>query len=217
MVNAPEGLRGAERRLVLSYAPAPARAALAALLALDDQLAVVVRTTRAPLVGQMRLTWWHDALAALDGAPPPAEPVLAALAAHVLPRGVAGAALAPLVEGWEALLEETLGAAELETHAAARGARLFAAAAAVLGVAPVAGAGEGWALADLARHLSAPGEAAAARIAAEAALAAAFARGWPLRARALGALALLARLDLAGVRSPARRTARLLAFRLAGR
>ena len=74
MVNTP--VTDPERALALSYAPGAARDGMAALFALDDQLAGVVRTTRDPMVGQLRLTWWHEALAALDTAPPPAQAVV---------------------------------------------------------------------------------------------------------------------------------------------
>src|SRR3546814_7046937 len=51
-----------ELALAICYAPRKARAALAALFALDATLADVLRTTTEPMLGQMRLTWWHDAL-----------------------------------------------------------------------------------------------------------------------------------------------------------
>uniref|UniRef100_UPI0035CB8D7D squalene/phytoene synthase family protein n=1 Tax=uncultured Sphingomonas sp. TaxID=158754 RepID=UPI0035CB8D7D len=150
-----------ERDLAIGYAPVAARAALVALFALDDTLAQILRTTRDPLVGQMRLTWWHGALSALDTAAPPAQPVLQALATTVLPHGVTGEHLAGMIDGWEALLEpEPLNDAALSGHARARGGLLFGAASRVLGCAaadPVAAAGEGWALADLARHVRDPG------------------------------------------------------------
>jgi len=221
MVNAGETeARAAERALAISYAPAEAQPALQALLALDDVLGNILRSTREPLVGQMRLTWWHEALRALDERPPPAEPVLAAIASEVLPHGVSGAALTPMTDGWEALLAEPLGWEEVVSFSEQRGGTLFRAAARVLGVmdaaAPVAG--EGWALADLATHLADAGAAAQARSLANERLDAAFATRWSRAARPLGALALLARADLAGmpVASP-RRVARLLRHRLTGR
>ncbi|HEU4960923.1 MAG TPA: hypothetical protein VFT56_10995 [Sphingomonas sp.] len=206
-----------ERALALSYA-VEGRAAAAALLALDDRLAAILRGTREPLVGQMRLTWWREALEALDTAPPPAEPVLAALAAEALPRGVHGAGLAPIVDGWEALLAEPLDAAAIERHAV-RGSALFQAIAAVTGASddPIAAAGEGWALADLARHLTDPEARGRAAALARARLAAALAPRWSRRGRALGALAHLARLDLAGRERSPRRVWRVLVHRLTGR
>ncbi|WP_010186946.1 squalene/phytoene synthase family protein [Sphingomonas sp. PAMC 26605] len=216
-----------ERALVLSYAPAATRTGLAALLALDDTLGQILRTTREPLVGQMRLTWWHDALTALDAAPPPAQPVLQALAESVLPRGVSGAQLAAMIDGWEALLEaEAIGPAALAAHAAARGRTMFVAARSLLGGAssdPVEAAGEGWALADLARHMRDPEAARRAAAAASPAIAAATAIRWSRAGRPLGALAHLARMDLAVpldtpiLRATPRRVARLALHRLTGR
>ncbi|WP_374944349.1 squalene/phytoene synthase family protein [Sphingomonas sp.] len=203
-----------ERALALSYAPADARAGMAALLALDDALAAILRTTREPMVGQMRLTWWYEALGALDERPSPANPVLQALAVHVLPH-VSGKTLAAMVDGWEALLDEPLDTAAMERFAEARGGGLFGAAGAVLGVvrAGLEEAGAGWALADLAANLGDPGGAATARALAAPRLARAMRGRWPVRARALGALVLLARPGTPG--SPAR-VARLLWHRATG-
>jgi phytoene synthase len=211
-----------ERALVLGYAPADARDGLAALLALDERFGAILRTTREPLVGQMRLTWWYEALETLDHAPAPAEPVLAALSQTVV-ASVPGSDLARQVEGWEALLESPLTIGALEAHASARGGGLFGAAATLLATPAndtIARAGQGWALADVARHLSDPVLAAAAQAAALSRLSGALDRRWPARARPLGALAWLARLDLTrptrSAGHPAR-AVRLLWHRLSGR
>ena len=210
MVN--EAFR-AERALALSYAPAETRTALRALFALDEALAGVLRTTREPMVGQMRLTWWHEALSALDSGPAPANPVLRGLAG--VTARAPGAMLAGMVEGWEALLDEPLDSAAMERFAAARGGGLFRAAAAVLGRDDprLEDAGEGWALADLARHLGDANKAALARALAAPRLAGALRRRWPRRLRALGALVLLAKEGAPG--SPGR-VARLLWHRISG-
>lgn len=194
-----------ERALATAYAPAAARPALTALWALDATLARIVATTSDPMIGQLRLTWWHDALVALDTAPPPAEPVLRALAAAK----IGGAVLTPIVEGWEELLDPAPGPAALERHAALRGGTLFSTAADVLGSArdTAAVAGAGWALADLARRgvpntlaLAAP------HLAAESGR-------WDRAGRPLGMLAKLARRDV-GARTPERQGSprRLLAM-----
>ncbi|WP_375397901.1 squalene/phytoene synthase family protein [uncultured Sphingomonas sp.] len=214
-----------ERALIVSYAPAGRRDGLAALLALDAALAGVLRTTRQPLVGQMRLAWWREALERLDRAAAPAEPVLRALAADALPHGVRGAALARMVEGWEALLVDPLDLRALQRHAVARGGRLFACITTMLDVPGrrLARFGRGWALADLSRHLSDVALAACAREMAMPRLATDWTdRGtaWPRAARAAGGLIIAARLDLAD-RSPPpgspRRVARLAWHRLTGR
>ena len=219
--------RSAERALALSYAADTARPGLAALFSLDDTLGQILRTTREPLVGQMRLTWWHEALRALDSAPPPAQPVLQALADHVVARGVSGAQLAAMIDGWEALLEaEAIDGPALQLHAEARGRGLFVAARTVLGGAPadpVEAAGEGWVLADLARHVRDPAVARRAATAASQAIAAATAVRWSRAGRPLGALTQLARMDLAVPLDTAvphgapRRVARLALHRITGR
>lgn len=214
-----------ERALALSYAPLGTRAGLEALFALDATLGAILRTTREPLVGQMRLTWWHDALVALDAAPPPAQPVLQALAEHVLPHGVSGARLAGMIDGWEALLDDPIGAAAIELHAARRGAALFEAAGMVLGATadPLGAAGAGWALADLARNLREAALAGQAVALARPLLAQAAAHRWNEAGRALGALVHSARADLAVpldrpiARGGPRRVARLAWHRLSGR
>lgn len=209
-----------ERALVLRYAPTAARAGLAALLALDDRLGGFVRAAREPLLAQMRLTWWFEALQRLDAGPPPAEPVLRALAAEVASRGVTGAGLAGIADAWERLLDPVLDDAALTAFGRERGGRLFAVAATVLGAADdrVEKLGAGWALAALGRRWSDGDTAARAEVLARGLLAGAFDRAWPRALRPLGALALLARADLDGVPpgSP-RRAGRLLRHRLTGR
>jgi phytoene synthase len=179
-----------ERRLALAYVPAAARPGIEALWRLDASFAAILATGTQPLISQMRLAWWREALERLDSAPPPAEPVLQALATHVLPR-VSGAELAAMEEGWLLLLcEGALTGAELATYADRRGGLLFAYSARLLGdtAFPVARAGALWALADLARHSrrdeqtkTFPPESQVK---------------WPHRLRPLGMLAVLARRDL---------------------
>ncbi|MEO8374380.1 MAG: squalene/phytoene synthase family protein [Sphingomonas bacterium] len=216
-----------ESQLALHYAPAFASGAIHALFALDAALAQVLRTTREPMVGQMRLTWWHEALTRLDSAPPAAEPVLQALAQHVLPHGISGARLAGLIDGWEELLDgETPDDAAIIRHADARGGALFAIAGEVLGARdtdPVVQAGRGWALADLGRHLSDRSVAERVLALAAASLAQAGQVRWSRPARPLGALAQIARMNLTvsldqplPIGAP-RRVGRLLLHRLWGR
>jgi len=213
-----------ERDLILTYAPADGRAALAALLALDDALAQLLQTTREPALGQIRLAWWRERLADLDVKAPPAEPVLRGIADHVVRRGVLGASLAPIVDGWEVLLEEELDTDALQRFGHGRGA-LFVAAGRALGAGddPLDQAGQGWALADLARHLGNADEASIARELARPHLQAAVTRRWSGKGRALGALTHLALRDLdlpAGTPAPVGapgRLMRLIWFRLSGR
>ena len=206
-----------ERALAMSYAPADRRAGLRALFALDAALGQILRTTREPMVGQMRLAWWREALAKLDAAPPPAEPILQAIATDVLPLGLTGEALATMTDGWELLLGPVDQHA-IDVHGRLRGTVLFEGAGAVLGSVndPLAQAGRGWALADLAAHLSDPVLAGTARDAALPLLAHATGHRWSRKGRPLGALAHIARMNLAGP-AMARRVARLAWHRLTGR
>jgi len=209
-----------ERDLALSYA-VDGGAAAATIFALDDRLAAIVRAARDPLIGQMRLTWWHDALSALDDAPAPAEPLLQSLAREALPRGVTGAALAPIAAGWEALIEQPLDVEAVARHGE-RGRALFTAVGQAIGAAgdPLDAAGAGWALADLSRHVTDPGVAQIAAGQAAPLLEQALAARWSRRGRALGALAHLARLDIErpAVKPGApRRVWRMLRHRLTGR
>lgn len=213
-----------ERALFLAYAPVTARAALGALLALDDALARLLQSTSEPMLGQIRLAWWRERLESLDVSAPPAEPVLSALAADLIPRGVTGAALTPIVDGWEVLLETELDAAALSRFATGRGA-LFVAAGKAMGAGDdsLVEAGQGWALADLARHLDKAEEAAQARSLARPLLEAATRRRWSGKGRALGAMAHLALRDIdlePGVAPPVGAPSRLLRLiwhRLSGR
>jgi phytoene synthase len=181
-------------------------------------LGAVLATGRDRQIGRIRLAWWREALERLDREPPPAEPVLQGVAAFALP----AAELAEMTGGWEVLLADgPLGAADLETYAAARGGALFRHSARLLGGSdfPVEGAGRLWALADLARRSTDPAEARAA-LAAGSRYAEAL--QWPRRLRPLGMLAALARRDVA--RGPSRcerpgapaRMFRMLRHRLAG-
>lgn len=145
-------------RLALAYAPRRMREATLTLLALDNRLAGIVRSTSEPMLGQVRLAWWRDMLARTSGERPSGEPLLAALDAL---GGHAGE-LAALVDGWEHLaVSEMLDEAAIRSFCAGRGAA-FAALAAIAGREdardPAGRAGEGWALADLAVRLDSPAE-----------------------------------------------------------
>jgi phytoene synthase len=212
-----------DRTLALTYVPARRRAAVEALWRLDAALGAAIATGREPLISQIKLAWWREALAKLDRERAPAEPVLQALATHVLPAGVTGAELSEMEQGWAALLNEhALESDDLDLYAG-RGRLLFRHSATLLGGrsdAALEGSGEAWALVDLARHSGEPD--------ASAALAAARDRGaaarWPSALRPLGMLAALARRDAAAgsvgefePQGAPRRMLRMLRHRLTGK
>ncbi len=146
--------RDRDRYLAALYVPAPVRPALMALWALDLELAAVVRAARDPMVAEIKLAWWREALDRLDSAPPPAQPLLQALAAEVMPHGVTGAQLATLEARWLPLLDpeaEVLPPAFVEG-----GAILFGLAGHVLGGDPAVAArlGGEWALGERCRSIA---------------------------------------------------------------
>ncbi|MFZ5691566.1 MAG: phytoene/squalene synthase family protein [Pseudomonadota bacterium] len=57
-----------DRFLATLFAPSSRRADLFALYAFDAETAAVAQRVRDPVAGEVRLQWWHDALAANDGA-----------------------------------------------------------------------------------------------------------------------------------------------------
>jgi phytoene synthase len=69
-----------DRFLCTLFAPADRREALLILFAFNVEVARIREFTHEPLIGQMRLQWWRDAVDALYGAaPPPRHPVVEAL------------------------------------------------------------------------------------------------------------------------------------------
>jgi phytoene synthase len=148
-------LTDVERNLALGYVPVSRRAAVAALWQLDERLGRIVASTTEPMIGQMRLTWWHEHLCALDDGEQAGEPILRKMAEDVLIHDVKGEDLAGLIEGWEALLEPLpLSEAILTTYAEKRGGALFRMSGRLLANDVSERAGEGWALVDFAAHCS---------------------------------------------------------------
>lgn len=177
---------------------------------------------REPLISQIKLAWWREALERMDLEPAPAEPVLSALAAYVLPRGVKGAELAAMERGWALLLTpDPLTPEQLAAYASARGGILFRCSASLLGGPPneeVERGGEAWALADLARHSGSETDAVAAAAGVRARESG---FRWPSRLRPLGMLAQLSQRDSAGPpweeQGAPGRMLRMLRHRMTGR
>jgi 15-cis-phytoene synthase len=130
------------------YAPSAVRPALFALHGLDLELAHVVATTTEPMVGEIRLAWWREALRALDDGVVPAQPLLQVVGAELLPRGITGAELAGLEDRWLGMI----GADVVPPAHGAGGAALFGLAARLLGGDAVLGAqlGAAWVSGDAA-------------------------------------------------------------------
>lgn len=123
------------------------------LWAFDERLAHIAQTTREPMIGQMRLTWWHDAITDAAGIKGRGEPILDDMRAT---RAIMAPGLIEMIDGWEALIvEPDLDRDGLRDYAAGRGGGLFRALADA-GDAPdwLISAGMIWALWDLSGHSS---------------------------------------------------------------
>lgn len=155
-------------RLALVYAPASARQQTLALLALDARLANLIRRSSEPMLAQLRLAWWREAISGDPAQWPNGEPILATLRSWGELAGTASA----LVDAWEALTAPSpLGIGAIEAFAAARG-EAAAALADTLGRSQDREAaqelGKIWALEDLSMRLGRDDERLAAGVAAEA-------------------------------------------------
>lgn len=109
-------------RLALAYAPAAARPAWTALLALDHRLARAVAQASSPLIAQLKLAWWRDRMRRPASAWPAGEPLLAALR----PFDGERAALEALIDAWEGLIDEEAGEGAMTALAEARAAAVGA-------------------------------------------------------------------------------------------
>lgn len=148
---------GPDRALALSYVPAAVRRALAALFLIDAAMADVVRSTREPMLGPIRLAWWRERLEELDkGGGAPAEPRLQDAERELLPRGVSGHDVAALEAGWLRLFDPFPWSVEASEAIWLRGNLLFGLGGRLLGGADeeIRRAGGLWALVDVARHCS---------------------------------------------------------------
>ncbi len=179
-------------RLALAYAPRDQRLISAAVLALDLRLAQMVRSAREPMLAQIRLAWWRDAL---NGKHDDArgDAVLDGLRACSL-NEVQSKILRDLVDAWETMLVHADVQADHYALCAQRGAifRLFVPEG--QGEATLDAAGAYWAAWDFWRH-SADLEEAAAWLA----VAKIGAQSWPAlprKARLAAILRGLARNDI---------------------
>ena len=149
------------QRFALAYAPAAVRADVLTVLALDTRLAGVVRAAREPVLAQLRLAWWREALQDAAAGTIRAEPLLGRLESW----REETAALIALVDGWEAMLaNDGSGTAGPLAMAEGRG-NAFAALARVLQHADCAGEAQraaiGWSLVDQAGRTRDPDHSAA--------------------------------------------------------
>jgi phytoene synthase len=106
---------------MLRLLPTDLRLAFRALFQVDAAMGDVVARATQPALGAVKLAWWRERLEELDQGIVPAEPRLRGVAEQLLPRGVSGAELAVLEDGWATLMEEQVEPQRI----ADRGAALF--------------------------------------------------------------------------------------------
>ena len=148
---------GADLGLALTYVRLRDRAAIATVFAIDRAMADVVRTTKEPMLGPIRLAWWRERLEELDHAgQAPAEPRLQAVQRELLPRRISGQDLTGLESGWLRLFDPFPWTAATGEAIWVRGHLLFGLGARLLGRSDerIQAAGGVWTLVDAARHCS---------------------------------------------------------------
>ncbi|GAA0765984.1 phytoene synthase [Erythromicrobium ramosum] len=150
-----------EAELALAWSSPKVRGPLSIALQLDRRLARIVMRTSEPMLGQMRLAWWRDALSKPVAERPRGDVVLDGIGLHW---AGSESALVAMVDGWEVLVTaDRLGQGEAAAFGTARGA-FFAALASDSSAALVtrlATAGSRWAMADAAAAVSDESERAA--------------------------------------------------------
>lgn len=222
-----ERLVDPERELALSYTLQPARDYLRALWLVDERFGAIVAGTTDPMIGEMRLLWWREALATVADEDP-AEPLLQHVKRIIAESGGDGSKWGAMAEGWHALLQEPLGETELDRFAKERGGRLFRLSANLIDSSKgsadsaVELAGMGWALIDLSFRHSNVEIARLARRKAAALLEPVASEAFARRGKSLGALLVLARRDVRSQETKRRqaspsRVLRMLSYRLFGR
>lgn len=125
-----------DRFLTLRAAPPGARARLAPLYALNLELARAAWASAEPMIAEMRLQWWRDALEEIGaGQAPRGHAVLAAAAPVIVAAGLPVALYDAIAEArrWDIWREPFSDAAALETHLDATAGHLMWSAARALG------------------------------------------------------------------------------------
>ena len=146
-----------ERYFATLFAPRDRRPALLALYAFNLEIATIREMVSEPLIGQMRLQWWRDAIEAICDGRPPEHPVASALADAMARHDLSRAPFDRMIDGRERDLEDgsVPDIATLEGYAEATSSSLVGLAFEVLDADDAAAcahhAGIAWCLAGLLR------------------------------------------------------------------
>lgn len=193
--------------LALGYAPGSVRPLQRWLFGFDQRMAEALERTSEPIMAQLRLAWWRDALNAAPSDRPRGERLLNALAEIEAGGLVKGPDLVTIVDGWEQLVGDShWERAQVDAHARERGEGLFRLVAKGAGVDVPQGldaAGRGWAAWDLARHAANKGTRELAFSYSVGQLHEVRLSGWPRELRGLAVLTRAALFDVAAGRPDA--------------
>jgi phytoene synthase len=96
-----------DRYLTALFAPPEARPHLFALIAFNYEIARVREVVTQPILGQIRLQWWRDALEEVYAGRPPAHEVAQALSAAIAEAGLDRPTLDRMIDAREVDLAET--------------------------------------------------------------------------------------------------------------
>lgn len=144
-----------EIAVALAYARSSARPLFQAVFDLDRNLGRAVAVASEPIVGQIRLAWWRDALSSTPADQPRGNPLLDQIKGQF---GGSPSGLTQLVDGWEAMLLSDPGENEAIRALCTGRAQAFIAIAHQIGATDtdeaVSFAAERWSLADLAARCS---------------------------------------------------------------
>jgi 15-cis-phytoene synthase len=139
-------------RLAIAYAPVAVRTAFSLLLRFDNRFAHIAGQPGEPLIKQMKLAWWRDAVAADPDTRPKGERLLGLLSQTDIPDVPKLAST--LVNAWEMLVvDEVWSSNGLEEFAKQRAKVIFGGYASMAGIdAAIDDIGADWALDDLQRR-----------------------------------------------------------------
>lgn len=140
-------------RLLVAYAPVPARLWQLLCWTLDQRMAAIARRGGDPAIAAIRLAWWDAVLVEGDLSKGSGEPLVEQWRS-LAPRQAAKAA-ERLIDGWRYIVaEEAMTDADLRDYGQARGGGLFALLAEdEPDTQAISQAGSLWALWDLAAHV----------------------------------------------------------------
>lgn len=140
-------------QLAVTYARSDVKAALQLLLTFDSRLADIVLQSSEPMIAQIKLAWWHDAITSASDKRPKGEPLLATLA-NIEQRFDVTTAMATLVDAWRLLAASDDWAPELrQRFGAMRAMGVFRSYATWLQTDVSSDVGIYWALNDLDRRM----------------------------------------------------------------